>query len=295
MQAPAVGYPAAAPGVLGGTGTPGVMVRDRSAPVDIRWSPRSDANIIGRLSRGGDLGQIFAPVGGGYYSVMVDPALLSRRADGIVAELRYLGLVDATGTLVLGYIPEDNVIPALFGRSPGQEALAVAVAELGRGVNESPACSNRGPEVDKYTGISGPSPVTSGGSVVSGTCGRAWCAYFVRWCLNQVGVSNRVTGAARSVKTWGQSRGFWLPAATAVPMAGDLFFKPPSGSAGHPCDTHPCVSRGPGTGHVGFVLAGVPGGIITVEGNIHAPGEANDGVRSLYRPIGEIEGFVRIP
>lgn len=298
VQVPAMHLPAAAPGSLGGTGRAGVVVRGTASPVDIRWNSDADANRIGRLSRGDQLPEIFAPTGNGFFSVLIDPGSLQQRADGIVDELRALGRVagpGSPGNFVLGFVPAANVVETRFGQSRATQALALAYAEYQQGVSEDPPCTNRGPAVDKYTGVSGASPVIAGNRVTRGRCGLAWCAFFVRWCLKQVGVSNAIGGAAVSVKNWGQGNGWFMPTPPATPAVGDVFFKQPSGSTGHACDTNPCVSRGPGTGHVGFILGVSTGSVTTVEGNIHAPGELNDGVRSLSRPISDLEGVVRIP
>jgi hypothetical protein len=297
VRVPALHLPSAATGAFGGTGPPGVAVKGAARPVEIRWSPFPDANLIGRVPRGAPLPEVFGPASGGFAAVIVDPAQLRDRADGIVDELRALGLVSgpaSVGDYVLGFVPAENVIEARFGQTSALQALAVAYSEYGKGVFEDPPCTNRGPEVDNYTGVRGPLPVRPG-TTRTGRCGRAWCAYFVRWCLNRVGIPNRVGGSAVSVKTWGQSRGWYHPVASTVPQPGDIFFKHPSGSTGHPCDTDPCVSRGRGTGHVGFVLSVSGSTVTTVEGNIHGAGETNDGVRSLPRPFADLEGVVRIP
>jgi len=176
--------------VLGGTARPASWCgtqRPRGHPLGARSpTPTSSAAspaaaISARSSR--PSGRLLQRHGG--------PRPAHRRADGIVAELRYLGLTDAPECSSRLY-PRGETSSAPIRSEPGQEALAVAVAELGRGVSGRPPAAIAAPRSTSTRVSARPGHI--GGSVVSGTCGRAWCAYFVRWCLNQVGVSNRSAG-----------------------------------------------------------------------------------------------------
>lgn len=184
-------------------------------------------------------------------------------------------------------------------RTPGDavRALNIAVGEWDNTVREFPPCSNRGPnaEVDKYLGgRRGRGTVVHNG--IRYQCGQPWCAYFVKWCLNQAGISNGVGGAAVSVRNWGQRMGWYHRISSGLrPIRGDIFFKQPSPPSSHPCDDtrHPCISAG-GSGHAGFVLGDWGSFVTTIEGNVHA-GTNNDGVSSKARPLSQLEGVVRIP
>jgi len=56
-----------------------------------------------------------------------------------------------------------------------QRALIIAAGELAAGVHETPAGSNRGPQIDEY--------LRSRGADV----GQRWCAAFVAWCITEAG------------------------------------------------------------------------------------------------------------
>lgn len=188
----------------------------------------------------------------------------------------------------------DNESHPYCSPEPAMRALEVAYNEYEKGVVEDPPCTNRGSDVDNYTGVSGPPPVIRGNRRISGTCGRAWCAYFVKWSLDQAGVSNGLTPAARSVRTWGRSRGWYYDINAVNPVSGDIFYKAPDDTPStHPCDTNPCVNRGPGTGHVGFVLSVSGNTVTTIEGNVHIS-NVNDGVGSKTRSTSELDGVLRI-
>jgi hypothetical protein len=115
--------------------------------------------------------------------------------------------------------------------------------------------------------------------------------------LNRAGISNGVGGAAVSVRNWGQGMGWYHRISSGFrPIRGDIFFKRPSPSSTHPCDDtrDPCISAG-GSGHAGFVLGDWGSFVTTIEGNVHVTGTNNDGVSSKVRPLGQLEGVVRIP
>jgi hypothetical protein len=291
VNVPAFNPPSAMSGSFGGTGRANIVT---GSNVNVRWTPNIASNKLGQLNNGNTIPEVFSAGHGAYSSAFVEPSQLARRADGIINELRHLNLVSgpaSIGNYVLAYVPTANITQRT---DRAQNALRYAMGEHAAGVVENPACTNRGPYVDKYTGVTGRSPVISGNRLRTGVCGRAWCAYFVKWCLDRAGVSNAVTGAAVSVKRWGRSQRWYHPVSSITPMRGDIFFKRPSRGGTHPCDTNPCVSRGPGTGHVGFVT-GVSGtNVRTVEGNVNVSA-TNDGINTLTRPLSDLEGVVRIP
>lgn len=295
VNVPAFNPPTAMTGSFGGTGRANIVT---GSNVNVRWTPNIGSNKLGQLNNGNTIPEVFSTGHGLYSSAFIDPLQLAHRADGIINELMHLNLVTgpaSIGNYVLAHVPTANITQRTVR---AQNALRYAVDEHAAGVVESPPCTNRGPQVDRYTGVTGANPVISreedGRRLLGGVCGRAWCAYFVKWCLDQAGVSNAVTGAAVSVKRWGESQRWYHLIPSITPMQGDIFFKPPSGGGAHPCDTNPCVSRGPGTGHVGFVTSVSGTNVQTVEGNVHdsAP---NDGIRTLTRPLRDLDGVVRIP
>lgn len=67
------------------------------------------------------------------------------------------------------------------------QALAIAITQLG--VKEVPAGTNSGPQVDKYLAAAGLGP------------GYAWCAAFLTWCYDQVGLKVTFPGPAL-VQNW---------------------------------------------------------------------------------------------
>ncbi|KAF5434155.1 protein of unknown function (DUF4157), partial [Candidatus Methanophagaceae archaeon] len=296
IRVPALNPPAPMVGMFGGRGQLGKI----TSRVDIKWSPHADSNKIGRLPRESYIPEVFSVING-FTSLYVDPSSLQDRADGIVTELTARGLISgpsSIGNHVLGYAPAGNVrrIPLV----PAPEALAaVSVASAERGVVEDPPCKNLGSDVEKYLRAVGLGP-----RIIRGvSCGYAWCAAFVKWCLeDQAGVTTGLTGAARSVRTWGSSRGWYHEISDIRPIEGDIFFIEPGDTSpsgdpfyipNHLCDIDPCVSRGPGSGHCGFVLSVSGNTIRTIEGNVHIS-ETNDGVASKTRNISQLAGIVRI-
>lgn len=291
VRVPAVSAPVAMTGSFGGSGQQNIVT---GSNIHIRWAADTASNKLGQLNNGNTVPEVFSAINGTYSSAFIDTNQLANKADGIINELRHLNLVSgpsSLGNYVLGYVPTANITQRTTN---AENALSKALGELALGVVENPACTNRGTRVDVYTGVRGSDPVISGNRVRSGVCGRAWCAYFVRWCLNEAGISNTVSGAAVSVKRWGRSNGWYHLVSAIRPMRGDIFFKQPSGGNSHPCDTNPCVSRGPGSGHVGFVTGMSGSNVQTVEGNINVS-SSNDGIRTYTRPLSDLEGVVRIP
>jgi hypothetical protein len=90
--------------------------------------------------------------------------------DGIVGPSTWWALDNPSGSAQhqdTGDIPEQEASNPIAAA-----ALASARVELSKGVHEVPDGSNRGPEVDVYTGMEGvPLP----------TLGPLWCAYFASW------------------------------------------------------------------------------------------------------------------
>lgn len=296
IQIPALNPPAPSVGVFGGRGQPGKI----TSRVDIKWSPHADSNKIGRLPRESYIPEVFLVING-FTSHFVDPSSLQNRANGIVTELTARGLTSgpsSIGSYVFGYAPAVNVrrIPIV----PAPEALAaVRFAYDERRVVEAPPCRNTGSDVEEYLSAVGLGTRNIGRI----TCGHAWCAAFVRWCLDQAGVSNGLTGAARSARIWGERRGWYHEISNIRPIEGDIFYiapgdTSPSGDpcyiSNHPCDTDSCVSgSGRGTGHCGFILSVSGNTITTIEGNVHIS-TTNDGVTSKTRNISQLAGIVRI-
>ena len=157
--------------------------------------------------------------------------------------------------------PVDNV-PVQDASNPiAAAALASAKAEKAKGVHEVPDGSNRGPEVDVYTGMEG---------VPLSVLGPAWCAYFASWnfakapggspfgriggaqsivqfCLKNIpGSVIDMTVQISAVTTMGLS-----PACLYVPRCGDLGV----------------IANGQIHGHVIQVAACQDGTIWSIEGN----------------------------
>jgi hypothetical protein len=144
----------------------------------------------------------------------------------------------------------------------GLRALAFAKEKIG--VRESPPGSNRGPEVDVFTG------------------GRAepWCAHFVSWCVERTGTSpfGHVPSVA-SLRSWAEQKGCYLGAEGHRPRPGDIFTMARHDSTGKLVG-----------GHTGFV-AGVSSdgsSIETVEGNL------GDAVKAGSRSLASLDGFIRL-
>lgn len=142
------------------------------------------------------------------------------------------------------------------------EALYQAVGSIGS--QEQPWGSNRGPQVDKWTGMLGRDPREPG---------PRWCAYFVSAMYQYVegGSPFGKLGSALSLRNWGQEKSrLLLPA--DVPEPGDVFI----------------LLRANGHGHCGLVGAALPGGMVaTIEGN------ASQAVRGLLRPTSSFTALLR--
>ena len=179
--------------------------------------------------------------------------------DGIVGPATWWALENPSGSAQ--HQPVDNV-PVQDASNPiAAAALASAKAEKAKGVHEVPDGSNRGPEVDVYTGMEG---------VPLSVLGPAWCAYFASWnfarapggspfgriggaqsivqfCLKNIpGSVIDMTVQISAVTTMGLS-----PACLYVPRCGDLGV----------------IANGQIHGHVIQVAACQDGTIWSIEGN----------------------------
>ncbi len=121
--------------------------------------------------------------------------------------------------------------------------VAVAQAELDKGVCEVPMGSNCGPDVQKYTG---------------GRC-EAWCADFVSWVYKEAGYPF-VGGASGGwrIAGGGALQGYF--------SKNEIFFSPGEKDP-QPGDVIGFKASGNITGHVGIVKSYSGGKIITIEGN----------------------------
>lgn len=151
------------------------------------------------------------------------------------------------------------------GARPSELGLrALDIARGSVGVRESPLGSNRGPEVDRFTG------------------GRAepWCAHFVSWCVERAGASPfGHLSSVSSLRSWAQRNGRYAPVSQRAPAPGDILTMPRYDKTGQLVG-----------GHTGFIEAVSQDGssIETVEGNV------SDGVHRRRRSTSEIDGSIRL-
>lgn len=144
--------------------------------------------------------------------------------------------------------------------------VAIAQAELNKGVCEVPMGSNCGPDVEKYT---------------DGRC-EAWCADFVSWVYKEAGYPF----------TGGSSGGWRIAGGAALQgyfATNEIFFTP-GGKDPQPGDVIGFKASGSITGHVGIVKSYSGGTVYTIEGN------ASDCVRAREYSITNprIKGFGRL-
>jgi hypothetical protein len=190
------------------------------------------------------------------------------KIDGEVGSITWAVLFGATT------VPEAHASTDPFLRS----VLAIAAAEEGKGVRETPRNSNRGPEVDAYL-----KRVGLGG-------GFAWCCAFTYWCFDEAaraaGRPNPMVRTAGCLAHWNgaeRAGARRIPAAQAVAdpdrvRPGMVFI----------------MDFGGGAGHTGFVEAVDGGFITTIEGNTDASKtREGGGVYRLTRKIADInKGFI---
>ena len=142
-----------------------------------------------------------------------------------------------------------------------QKMVPLALTEANRGVQEIPARSNRGPEIDKYhTAVRHAKP------------DEWWCAIFVSWVAKQAGypLGSRGKGiwSVKRLSRWGQRNGFYFAKGTMKPRAGDISLI--------------------GYGHAGIVVG--------YEGNTVRTVDANwsDSVSVHNEPL-DVSGYIRLP
>lgn len=156
----------------------------------------------------------------------------------------------------------------------GHAVALVALKEAIRGVHEVGG-NNRGADVEIY-------------QAVTGAMRQPWCASFVSWCYQQVGIplktSHGFAGVA-AMKQWAQKMGYWRPQT----RRGVSPYVPPTGSI---------VIFGPFS-HTGIVLMGGEREDWTVEGNTssgnHGSQRDGDGVFRRTRSHQIIAGYVVVP
>jgi hypothetical protein len=144
--------------------------------------------------------------------------------------------------------------PPMYFSADGRLAEAVALArrELAAGVREEPDGCNCGAKVEIYL------------RSVGAPAGTPWCAAFLSWIYQQVGVQpitsswangGRGSAAVFAFATFARERKILRPA-TFRPRPGDLIFYGDIYSG-----------RGGGASHIGMVVERHPWGIMTIEGN----------------------------
>jgi hypothetical protein len=165
--------------------------------------------------------------------------------------------------------------PLVAGGVPGgrgAQIVAIAKAELDKGIAESSPGSNDGPRIAEYR------TATDGAGV------GPWCAYFTSWVAKQAGVpvgpDGSGIGYVPTLKNWAEQTDRYIPNGEGPPQVGDLV-----------------VFDWQGDGvldHVGIVSAVKPDGSIeTIEGNagdkVAARSYGPDGYAGLVRlaPPGE--------
>lgn len=182
---------------------------------------------------------------------------------------------------------------ALFGRAaavppaPAPPAAGSLVAELLRvaggqvGVQEMPAGSNRGPEVDAYMD-----------RVDSSLRGQPWCVAFLYWCMDEaartLGRANPMPRTASVWRHWEKAQD--LPGAVVLPAAQAR--RDPAailpGMIFH-------IDTGGRTGHAGFVAEVLGQTLVTIEGNTNDTG-SREGIGVFTRTarrVAQIDmGFV---
>ena len=178
------------------------------------------------------------------------------KVDGVAGPLTWAALFGAPSTPVPGPVP-----------SLATSALALARSQVG--VRESPAGSNRGPEVDIYLRAVGLNPAAGS---------YAWCAAFVYWCFNEAarsaGRPNPLPRTAGVLAHWNR--------------AGDRGVRriAPGRAAAQPDLVQPgqvfVMDYGAGVGHTGFVAEVHAGKLVTIEGNTN-DGGSREGIGVFER------------
>jgi Putative peptidoglycan-binding domain-containing protein len=163
--------------------------------------------------------------------------------------------------------PFVDAMPVQKASNPiAEAALASAFAELHLEVVESPDGSNRGAEIDLYTGMVG-KPITM--------IGPPWCAYFVSWnfAKSPGGSPFGRIGGAQSIALYCQRN---IPGSVSAVRSA---FSPRCGDIG-------VIANGQVHGHAVQVAAVQDAALWTVEGN------SGNAVRTKKRAIDTFRYFV---
>jgi hypothetical protein len=174
---------------------------------------------------------------------------------------------------LLGTLPDMPIQDA--SNKVAAVALASAWAELRNGVRELPNGSNRGPEIDVYTGLEGQHTYIAG---------PAWCAYFASWNFAKAPGGSpfgRMSGA-QAIVTYCRHN---LPGSVLDIRSLDLLPTSDLSSVVRVGDLG-VIPTGPVHGHVLQVAAVKDGMIWTVEGN------CGNAVRTRKRPIASVRWYV---
>lgn len=180
--------------------------------------------------------------------------------DGIVGPATAWALSHPNGA-GLSYFAKDWRSDVLVARAELVPVLKWAALQVG--THETPDGSNRGPEIDQWTGLVG---------LAAGVAGPPWCAYFASAAYAQLAGGSPFgrLASALKIRDWGTSKGRVLSPSAAA--AGDVFV----------------VLRGDNHGHVGIVCARLSDErVATLEGN------ASNSVKGLTRDLSQLTCVVR--
>jgi len=196
----------------------------------------------------------------------VGPGRENLAVDGIVGPDTWWALDNPSGS---SQEQPTSSMPEQDASNPiAAAALASAKAELAKGVHEIPDGSNRGPEVDVYTGMVG-KPIS--------IPGPAWCAYFASWNFAKApgGSPFGRIGGAQSIAQFCLKN---IPG-SVVDMSHQPSHVPECGDLG-------VIANGQIHGHVVQVAACQDRIIWTVEGN------SGNAVRTRQRQVGACRWYV---
>lgn len=180
--------------------------------------------------------------------------------DGIIGPATAWALSHPNG-VAMSYLAGDWRTDIATARAELVPALKWAALQVG--THETPDGSNRGTQIDQWTGLVG---------LAAGVAGPPWCAYFASAAYAQlVGGSpfGRLASALK-LRDWGQSKGRLVTPSNAA--IGDVFV----------------ILRGDNHGHVGIVCARLTyERVATIEGN------ASNSVKGLTRDLAQFTCLVR--
>ena len=183
--------------------------------------------------------------------------------DGIVGQATWWALNHPSGLDQHQFITD---VPPIQEASNSIAAVAVisASVELIKNVREVPDGSNRGPEIDLYTGMAGKSP---------SLLGPKWCAYFVSWNFAKApgGSPFGKIGGAQSIVFWCKKH-----ISSSVMTIGSF---PKPGDIG-------IIAEDQEHGHAVHIVAVQGGTCWTIEGN------CGNAVRSRKRLVSSFRYFV---